>query len=1405
MEYYQLPKRYDDYEWLRERHRVSSIMTGASGLELDFLHCEWIDLNPLVDLFLACSSILRNQGSLHLRFSSEGLFPTGRVLRFLSDTGFLNALNINAQESNAVLTYIFGKKQINAANFDKVLATTELAKRVLDTTTIIPCLLLDAQDFASRKDVFEFCGKLREEYAQKSRLIALRVPVPLVHELKLFFNSMLPELVDNVRLHKPIQPNSRLFALFIRLRRREERTLGVQGVAESGIERRTKYQTLTSHFWQHDTIEISFADVGPSIQETYLLSYQSKDNGKRKRIPRLPNGIRLDGKNADFHIIKSVLTTNISRLELHERSIQGLPLHATGLNSIRRSILGTNCTFAVRSGRNYMIALPSFFRPADEAKFPVAVKLGGQFDYSPGVQYFFRLAPLRERPLDDWRDGLPKNGLEKATDWWVPTESEYYERVHLLSKFDVPDGLREGDILVCRVHHLISKRELVKFLRELEFLGVHLVFAELPPAFALRIYNYLKILSGEMELVVPIVTTSFRVAIVATDSEDALRSFVDGSTSKYSYWWQSKDVSIRCVRDLFLLTRIRDSQVFWNSVSNSDGSFIDEPVRWSQDAILCGGYLLLDVALRNPELRKIVRKRLTMLLEQLGIDALVPSSDRLRKLCSEVERELGEQFTGLQRYAVVGSVKVYGRTLERAKPKNKPQGTGFKVSLFVYPSNLIVKPVNTSSPLSDGSVLRAFDWIGSGLPGNDLNWEEAEVSVTISRKGNTEEVTRRPVAPFSIQCAQKPSESFPVWQRHALIDLGHFSYGSHHYFLWTDLRRFIIERSPDCHEMLLGMLSTLQKWSPDWIFYEPHETAELLVDALCEVSADNGLNIIERERTWPIGQAATLVAFKKNMIESKKQINWNSAVFIDDGMVTGNAIRRAKAKLHDIGFATIHSLVVLDRNNPTQSILSEYSGKGDHFAWWSLLVPPVGGVNSCRICKGVEVVRSISTQTNAESLKAILNSWADIWDERDNLNRFGAAIEGRSLSRAIKKKHGNLNIRDLVLQTSESVCAWSIDVANRLELPGFLLEGRKDDHDIGNAQAECFAAILLHSWDHLSDTYKGVLIDRLIDELWIETRSAARALISVTMLSLSQAESVALFSRVSKKIHKNGLPDIVTTVFYYAVVHRVARDEYEAEKLLYSCERAIANGRDEEDKIAIRRTNTLVAALAAADHRRRPERFALQILGLPGRGIVHEHLYHLLSYVRTAEELGVEVVEALALIRAYLEPIRACVSQHNPLFKAAELDDPLAKAFSDFDKLFINSSGQKTGYVTGLMERLECLLKTSYMGRRNVRQILSSEYVHYLPFIVRSAIKDIVSKSHPQNSSVSLLESDFEVNSKITEEERELFGVLPPKGDVRKDCIARMHKNDVAIVKREIVWQVIIDCLTDVKQSQSLF
>lgn len=263
--HYDLPSRYDDATWLKRRHELIEILSGRyQEVEIGLSDCQWMDLNPLVDLLLHCSKCLKLGVALRLSFSGRGLEPPGRVLRFLRESGFIETLNQNAEVFNVPLVYAIGSKINPSSAFQSVLADFRLAMRVLDSTTIMPCMVLNADDLTSRDDVFAYCRKLRESHVTKQKMLTLRISMPLVHELKLFFDFVLPELIDNVRLHKPNLEYHRLFAIFIRIRRREEKILGVQRLAESSLIQSTKFQKLTSHFWQHDIVEAAFCDVGGS-------------------------------------------------------------------------------------------------------------------------------------------------------------------------------------------------------------------------------------------------------------------------------------------------------------------------------------------------------------------------------------------------------------------------------------------------------------------------------------------------------------------------------------------------------------------------------------------------------------------------------------------------------------------------------------------------------------------------------------------------------------------------------------------------------------------------------------------------------------------------------------------------------------------------------------------------------------------------------------------------------------------------------------------------------------------------------------------------------------------------------------------------------------------------------------
>jgi hypothetical protein len=447
------------------------------------------------------------------------------------------------------------------------------------------------------------------------------------------------------------------------------------------------------------------------------------------------------------------------------------------------------------------------------------------------------------------------------------------------------------------------------------------------------------------------------------------------------------------------------------------------------------------------------------------------------------------------------------------------------------------------------------------------HWSDLEKRAIIRRKGNSEELSRRPSDEISFHCSQKPSEAYAVWQRQNLLEIGHFSYGPHHYYVWIDLRRYLLERSTEANEFVDEAIEQLIKWNPSWIFYEPHETTETLIDRLCEEALVRKLDALSRKHTWPVSDIGAFV----NLYGGETSKMGGVAVFIDDGMVTGSATRSALDTLHNIGFRKVHSLAILDRSSPRQALLSDACDTGEHFAWWSLFVPPTGSARSCRICAGLETVRSIAGVTGSEALRAILQSWAESWTERDNLDRFEAAMEGQSLGASFNKRLGT----KIELSKSEAVCAWVLDLSARLKAPAFLLEGDIEKHDVGAALTECLAGVFLHSWDELADVDKGELIDRLLDQLWSESRTSARGLIAIVLLSLDGHEALAVFKRLTDRILNVGLPNVEISVLAYCIAHKVSSKPGDVERRLLSWVRGIGGGRSQDEKQTIMRTNSL--------------------------------------------------------------------------------------------------------------------------------------------------------------------------------------------------------------------------------------
>jgi hypothetical protein len=232
---------------------------------------------------------------------------------------------------------------------------------------------------------------------------------------------------------------------------------------------------------------------------------------------------------------------------------------------------------------------------------------------------------------------------------------------------------------------------------------------------------------------------------------------------------------------------------------------------------------------------------------------------------------------------------------------------------------------------------------------------------------------------------------------------------------------------------------------------------------------------------------------------------------------------------------------------------------------------------------------------------------------------------------------------------------------------------------------------------------------------------------------------------------------------------------------------------------------SLITALSAADNMSSPEIFALQILGLPGRGLVHQYLYRLLQKLENAESMGDDEAEALAMVRAFLEPIRAAIGRHEDMFRNVGLLNHLDLAFQDFDKIFekvVNRGSKgtvalKEGFIPELVQRFQRLFKTEVAGLPNVRRVLSREYVHYLPYFTRQCLEAL--RGQEIGEGVCLDSNDFLVEYPLTPEERQLFDSFRPAIEEREVLVERLQQYPVAIVARSILQQLISDMLVDVK------
>ncbi|MCA9423388.1 MAG: hypothetical protein KC592_20380, partial [Nitrospira sp.] len=547
--------------------------------------------------------------------------------------------------------------------------TRRFISRALDFDTIIPCQLLDIAKLRSREDVFKKCQDIREEFLSKGiqksfgkgKARSLRIPIPLIEELKIFLNADLAELIDNTRIHKHASTQN-FASLYMRFRRREERLYGANKEAEPNWARLTELKKSTFHFWYNDIVEVVYADTGDSIQDTFIKGWEKRHVGDKRKIARLPSGERVDGPNGDGIILRNIFEDNLSSLSEIEREREHLPKKLTGLHSLKMTIANPTKYFSVISGRNYL-CVGNFLEKKTSGKVEskTKVRLAGRLGKFTGVHYFFRFTSSESRALTKWSDSIGKNNIANDAHWWRTAEPNEFSGVEFISNYSIPENLPPNTVVICRANHPPHKSQILHFLNRAKEKHYNLIFAELSPPIALYLYQQMELLLKyeEIDIICPIVTNTFHVQIPGKGNNRYSKYFnrvEEVSGEQLKVWFTQPSSPIRDIADLFRCCRYEDSIRFWDEIAKEQMAFIPNPVIWSDNLKLTGGYLSIEIGLKKPLIQKLMRKRLLIAAYALRVTDVKPYSDSMRYITNEVRSNLFAFDKRIPKIAILSNV-----------------------------------------------------------------------------------------------------------------------------------------------------------------------------------------------------------------------------------------------------------------------------------------------------------------------------------------------------------------------------------------------------------------------------------------------------------------------------------------------------------------------------------------------------------------------------------------------------------------------------------------------------------------------------------------------------------------------------------------------------------------------------
>jgi len=1416
-----VPELFIDVEWMKHRHLIDKLLESNDCISIDFRECRWINPQPLLNLFLVLSRHLALGNKILLQLPDRNYSESKFLIRFLFESGFIANLKDSVPDHKSAddfINLIFHEtkqKYTNIINKQEIFDKLSQSPRVQNYETVVPFTFINVSDINNRGDAFSCSNAVYKKCMESDQTDLLNIPFDLKFQLDTFLRAILPELIDNVRIHKT-NPSNKCLGLYLRLNKGKYVDYSSYYNFFQGKYKQSALERITAHLFNAYTIQAYVSDVGMTIQQTWTDGWHRKNANNRKRIPRLPRdantqgkqGIRVDGKNGDQLILKGVFSQNASSLSKAERIKEGLPVNLTGLHSLTKALAGSDWYFSVNSGRNHVVVYSEYSKIENKRIFTnVEIKPEGQFEQSRGVHYQFRISSQHFLDKDKWFSSIPNNSVLNNAKWFNKVSRAKYSELVFVNDYELPNSISNHSLVICRAAFVPEKNLLHDFLVDIKEKQINLIIAEQSSYISTRLRILTDLLINQEyelnHLMVPIISSDYHVSIAYKANNRSQKSLprlaksfiiptakIQGKTP----WWRNTSSIIKSVIDVFNYCRHHDSEMFWEFALSDELSFLKETVKWTQKRTLTCGYLSISAILRNSKIKEMVLRRIYSTISLLKGSTIYPLSSNLESLASEISNRLSEEKADSANIVYLGSVWVSGGEL--SKHLNDSQRT-VVLPILLYPQINIVDEHTNFVPVKQPNI-RVLEWL-------DIGSSIIKESST-QRIGHSEYVTQKPRESLEIISEESPQEYYNTWQNYELVNIGHYSYSDHHYFVWISLKSFLHSNTPDSLKMIEYFASKIEELQPCAILYAAHEVSEIFADKLSHrlESVKNSEELSKRFFPVSPGSFKSYIGIKEfdealMTTPSQVEIPKSNILFLDDALISGNSNRTVRSHLKKLGFRNIYSFTMLDRCDSKKELSLNHinsSSSKTHIAWWSLMIPSTGNDNNCSICKGIDRLCSIRSNCEVSSISYYLDNCISLWGRSNNLKQFENILQKKHFVDPLKKRLGNLKKKDILLKNSHAATTWVFDMMNRLDYYNYIFE--RDNQDFEENMAEIYSGIIFSAWDKLSVNQQYATIRNIVKVMLREERESAISLILVAICSLDISSIRYCHSMIKYEIESEGFPNFSIACCYYVIAFLCQQDNInifsdsiqtiEKNKTGYSLDRY----RSAISYLGI--FNGIISNKLPA--------MVFEIIGPSGRILRHHKIYERLANIKNMlksnngpMEIYLEKLHELSL---YIDPIIKLFREKAYLFMFYGTNEKITEMFADYEKLLSNNSDSLDRFNPDVcfqtIHKLHRFLGVDIYGKPNIRAVLSKYYCHYIPYIIRKAIlkepgkyniKDIYVKPPLNNEEKQLLNNTLQHDKYLLEKRFKLLG--------------KLNTRDVVVFDSVTIYKLIDDMLSNIR------